>query len=374
MDKLSLSQKTWTDQEAMSLAIDQAYKARGLVSPDPLVGAVILNKNRKLLSTGFYARYGALHAEKVALDKLKKKSVLEGSHLFVTLEPCSHFGKNPPCVKSLIKYPWKSITYGIEDPNPKVNQRGVAELKKHGYLVKKSRFFQVELQRLYEAFTWNMKKQQAFFALKTASSLDGVAGLSHGESQWITSASSRDLNQELRQSFTAVLIGLDTFLQDNPRLNARIKGFNKTNKVILLDPEGCSFDLIASSRLAEVRPLKNIYVLSEKKEKRAFSQMSLPYLSKKEKKIDLKALSYQLYQENIDSVLVEGGMRTFVEFLEQKASSRIYQFINPSFLGGVKGRYWTEGLSISSLKDRIKIKNLEILKNQPDLCITGVLL
>ena len=352
----------------MALAIEQAYKGSGLVSPDPLVGVVILNKNRELLSTGFYACYGALHAEIVAINKIKNKTLLEGAYLFTTLEPCVHFGKNPPCVKSLIKYPWKSITYGKEDPNPRVSKKGIAELKKQGFSVKKTRFFQLELQRLYEAFALNMKKKRAFFALKTGGSLDGVAGYSHGESQWITKPQSRNLNQDLRQAFSAVLIGVETFLQDNPRLNIRKKSLK--NKVILLDPEGRSLDLIPKSRLAEVRPLKNIYVVSfQKKKNLAVSYIPIP----KKKKIDLKALSYQLYKEKISSVLVEGGIKTFIGFLEQKASSRLYQFINPSFIGGYRGRYWTETLHTRHLKERIEIQSLEVLKTQPDLFITGLL-
>ena len=370
MGEESSLKKKLTDQEAMVLAIDQAYKGGGYVSPDPLVGSVILNKNRELLSTGFYAHYGALHAEITALNQIKKKSLLDQAHLFVTLEPCSHFGKNPPCVKSLIKHSWKSITYGMEDPNPKVSKKGIKQLKEKGFVVKKTPFFALELQRLYEAFTVNMQEKRTFFALKTAGSLDGVAGFSHGESQWITEPSSQFLSHNLRQSFDAVLIGVETFLQDNPRLNIRKTGFKQTNKVILLDPLGRSLDLISQSRLAEVRPLKNIYVVSSHKKKNlAVSYVPIP--SRKE--IDLKALSFKLYQKKISSVLVEGGVRTFSNFLEQKASSRIYQFINPSFLGGYKGRYWTEKLPINHLKERIRIQSLEILKTQPDLFITGLL-
>ena len=365
---MKLLKKQLTDQEAMALAIEQAYKGRGLVSPDPLVGSVILNKDRELLSTGFYARYGALHAEIMALKKLKNKALLERAYLFVTLEPCSHFGKNPPCVRNLIKYPWKSITYGIEDPNPKVSKKGIKQLREKGFSVKKTRFFQNQLKRLYESFTVNMKEKRTFFALKTAGSLDGVAGFSHGESQWITSSQSRNLNQNLRLSFDAVLIGVETFLQDNPRLNVRKTSFK--NKVILLDPEGRSLDLITQSRVAKVRPLKNIYIVSSRRKKGlAVSYIPTP----KGKKIDLKSLSYQLYKEKINSVLVEGGMRTFSDFLEQRASSRIYQFINPSFLGGYRGRYWTENLQISHLNQRIEVQFLEVLKTEPDLFMTGLL-
>jgi len=355
-----------TDKEAIALAIKEAKKGLGFVSPNPPVGCVILNKNREFLSSGFYSQYGAVHAEVMAINKLKNKALLEGAYLFVTLEPCVHWGQNPPCVKTLVKYPWKSIIYGLEDPNPKVSKKGIKHLKEQGFSVKKNRFFQIELKRLYEAFTLNMEQKRAFFALKTAGSLDGVAGLSHGESQWISTVSSRELSQDLRLSFDAILIGLGTFLQDNPRLNVRKKKI--PNKVILLDPEGQSLDLIAQSRLAKVRPLKSIYVVSSKRKK----NIKVSYIPTT-KEIDLKKLSLQLYKNKITSVLVEGGMKTFSEFLKQKASSRVYQFINPSFIGGYQGRYWTEKLQTKRLKDRIKLSSIEILKTEPDLFITGFL-
>lgn len=359
-----------TDKEAMALAITEAQKGSGFVSPNPPVGCVILDKNREFLSSGFYARYGAIHAEMMAIDKVKDKTLLEGAHLFVTLEPCSHFGQNPPCVQSLIKYSWKKIVYGIEDPNPKVSKKGIKKLRDYGLLVQKTGFFQLELKRLYEAFTWNMKKKRTFFALKTASSLDGVAALSHGESQWITEPSSRDLNQNLRLSFDAILVGLGTFLQDDPRLNVRSKKGVK-NKVILLDPEGQSLDMIPQSQMAKVRPLKDIYVVSSKRKNKL--KVSYIPIKKSKNSIDLNKLSFELYRRKITSVLVEGGAKTFVEFLRQQASFRIYQFINPSFIGGVQGAYWTENLKTKALKNRINLFSLELLQTKPDFFMTGLL-
>lgn len=359
--------KKLTDKEAMGLALQQAEKGKGFVSPNPCVGCVILDKNRKLLSQGFYAHYGAIHAETMALRKIKNKKLLDQAYLFVTLEPCAHFGQNPPCVKELLKYPWKQIVYGTEDPNPKTKGKGIRQLKAKGFLVKKSSFFKQTIQRMYESFAFNIKEKRAFFALKVASSLDSVTALSHGESQWITSPKSRALAHDLRLGFDAVLIGLGTFLQDNPRLNIRKAGIKKTNKVIILDPEGQSLPLIPKSNLALVRSLKDIYVVTSKKAKTACSLISV----KKSDILDLKALSYKLYEGKINSVLVEGGAETFSHFFSQKSAERLYQFINPSFLGGVMGHYWTENLKIKILKDRKTLNSLEILSVSPDLFLTG---
>ena len=369
--KKQLRGKTLSDESAMALAIEEAQKGLGFVSPNPPVGCVILNKNREFLSSGFYSHYGAIHAEIRALNRVKDKTLLEKAHLFVTLEPCFHFGQNPPCVDSLIQYPWASLTYGMADPNPKTNKKSLKKLKSKGFKVKKTDFFEKELQRLYEAFTLNMKEKRAFFALKSASSLDGVVAFCHGESQWITNQKSRNFAQKLRAGFSAVLIGVNTFLQDNPRLNSRRNSKKSlTNKVIILDPSGKSFSLIESSNLARVRPMKNIYVVSRKKPQK---KPAFQWIHSEEYPFDLKKLSYRLYQERIASVLVEGGSETWSSFLEQKAAQRLYHFISPCLLGGKKGQYWTENLNIESLKYKKQLKLIEILYLNEDVFITGLL-
>ena len=362
--------KKLSDKEAMALAIKEAQKGLGFVSPNPLVGCVILNKDREFLSSGFYTRYGAIHAEIMALNRIKNKKLLEKAHIFITLEPCFHFGQTPPCVDSLVQYPWASLTYGIEDPNPKTNKKSVKKLKSLGFKIKKTSFFKKELERLYEAFTFNMREQRTFFALKTASSLDGVSAFSHGESQWITSQESRDLVQELRAGFSAVLVGLNTFLQDNPRLNSRLKTKkNPVNKTVILDPTGQSFSLIKQSNLARVRPMKNIYVVSQikPKVKYPFQLIHLPSYP-----FDLKILSRILYNKNIPSVLIEGGAETWSQFLDQKQAQRLYSFVNLSLLGGSKGRYWTDSLKIKGLSSKKRLKSAEILHISEDLFITGL--
>ena len=370
--------KKLSDEEAIELAILEAKKGWPFVSPNPPVGSVILNQQRQLLSSGFYTCYGALHAEVVALNKIKDKTALKGAKLFVTLEPCAHTGQNPPCVKTLLKYPFSKIMYGIEDPNPKTKGRGLKLLKSKGFKIQKSPYQQNSLCRLYEAFTENMNNKSSFFALKVASSLDGVMALSHGESQWITEPESRDQVFRLRALFDAVLIGVNTFLQDRPRLNSRLKEFKSlTNKVCILDPSGRCLNLIKSSALAKVRPLKNIFVITQENHKailkpKGFKIITLPRLSPL-KPLCLKTLGQKLYKQGIGSVLVEGGASTLAPFLQQNIAQRLYLFINPCLLGGVTGLYWTEKLNSPSLNKRKTLKNLEILSFNKDLLLTGQL-
>lgn len=373
----NFSNKKFSEREAMELAIKEAEKGQGFVSPNPPVGCVILNKDNKFLSSGFYSHYGAVHAEVSALNKIKDKKVLKGAQLFVTLEPCSHFGQNPPCVDRLLKWPFASVTYGMEDPNPKVKGQGLKKLQKRGIKVKPSSCLQNSLRRLCEAFSLNMEEKRTFCALKVASSLDGVCALSHGESQWITGDESRNYTSRLRACFDAVLIGVNTFLEDNPSLNCRKKGFEKTsNKVCILDPSGRSLKLISKSKLTSVRPVEDIFVITHQtvnKKNYPFKILVTPFLKPYKNEFDLKRLSFQLYEEKLCSILVEGGARTFSSFLEQNAVQRLYHFINPCLLGGLKGRYWTENLSISSLNFKKQLKSKEILFLGEDFFITGTL-
>ena len=371
-----LLNKKFSEQKAMELAIKEAEKGQGFVLPNPPVGCVILNKDKRFLSSGFYSHYGSYHAEISALNKIKDKSLLKSAHLFITLEPCVHFGQNPPCVDSLLKYPFASVTYGREDPNPKTKGQGLTKLKQKGIKVKKTAFFQNIIHRLYEAFSLNMEENRTFFALKVASSLDGICSLNHGESQWITGTKSRDFVSHLRACFDGVLIGVGTFLEDNPKLNVRKKGFeNHSNKVCILDPSGRSLDLISKSNLANIRPFHKIFVITHKSVKKKnypFKILTAEWKTNNSQ-FDLKILSEQLYQEEgLNSLLIEGGAKVFSSFLEQNQVQRLYQFVSPCLIGGANGRTWTEYLSIKSLNDKKSLKSQEILAFDEDFLITGI--
>ena len=364
-----------SEKEAIELAIKEAEKGKGFALPNPPVGCVILDKKKSFLSSGFYSHYGAIHAEQSALNKIRDEKLLNSAHVFVTLEPCAHFGQNPPCVESLLKYPLASVTYGREDPNPKTKGKSLKKLRQKGVKVKKTAFFQKAIQQLYEAFVLNMEQKRAFFALKVASSLDGVMALHHGESQWITGPASKNFVFDLRSGFDAVLIGVGTFLEDNPQLNIRKKGFEKySNKVCILDPEGRSLKLTSQSALAKVRPFSKIFVVTNSsilKKDWPFQILHADFLPDN-RTFDLEKLGRQLYSEgNIVSLLVEGGAEVFSIFLKQNQAHRFYQFINPCIIGSQKGRVWTESFSTNFLKDKKNLKFLEILPCPEDILITG---
>ena len=364
-------------KSALQLALKSAEKGVGFVSPNPPAGCVILDKDHKFLSEGHHKIFGGAHAERAALDKIPDKRQLKGAFVYVTLEPCAHFGKTPPCVKALARYPLKQVIYGMRDPNPKTAGAGIAELKAQGIEAKPFPCFQREIKNLYEVFSFNMREGKAWTALKAAVTLDGVTALTDGFSQWISSEASRKYVSRLRGRFDGVLIGEGAFLQDNPRLNPRFPPYkNKKNKAVILDPKGVCLKHIESSRLAAVRPLSHILVVTADRLK---TPKNLPPFNLKKRPLnqtghfDLPALLSDLYrEEGIGSLLVEGGAGVYSSFLRQKSGVRLYQFISPKFFGGAGGRGLTEELFIETPSQAPVLKEGEIIKTGPDFLITGL--
>lgn len=365
-------------KSAMKLAIREAKKGVGFVSPNPPVGCVILDRDHKFLSSGFHRSYGREHAEIIALNQIKKKSFLTGAFVYITLEPCAHFGQTPPCVDALAQYPLARVIYGMKDPNPKTDGAGIDQLNHKGIQTEPFSCFQKEVKKLYEEFSFNMKEGRAWVALKVAVTLDGKMALSDGSSRWITSEISRKYVSRLRGHHDGVLIGAGTFLQDNPRLNSRQPPYRgRKNRVVLLDPKGVSLKHVASSRLSEVRPLSHIIVvvadsLKTSLKNPAFNLKRYPLNSND--RFDLRSLLTNLYkEEKITSLLVEGGEAVYSSFLQQKAAQRLYQFIGPQFLGGSNGKGFTEGFFVKSLDQAVFLRDVEFVKKGSDFLVMGLL-
>ncbi len=348
----------------MLLAISEARKGIGSVEPNPPVGCVILDKKFRLLSKGYHKKYGGHHAEIDALNNLQKKfkgrfeEKLKGAHLFVTLEPCSHYGKTPPCAETLAKLPLATITYGLVDPNPQVSGRGKKYLLRHSHIkVQKYAGDNSELKELIETFSCNIQSQRPFVLLKIASSLDGQMALKNGQSQWITGEKSREFVHLLRSQTSAVLIGRGTFEADNPRLDSRLGHFKKRqNKVIVLDPDGKTLRKINKSALASVRDAKNIIVITSdkvKSHKPTFKHLVCPL---KDGDFAIEELLNLLYKEGIYSVMVEGGAKTFSYFLRHQLVDRLLVFQAPVVIGAGYGKPWTEKLVIKSLSKKLRLK------------------
>ena len=259
---------------ALRLAIQEAKKGTGFVSPNPLVGCTILDSQFRFLSVGYHERLGEAHAEINAIKNLLSESSLEGAHLFVTLEPCAHSGRTPSCAKTIAENVNRpaTVTYAVSDPNP-IAGGGAAILIAAG--IKTAKFADCDTidlgerleitalaEDLAEIFLHNVRTSEPFVSVKVAASIDGCMALSNGESKWITGASAREHTHFLRARYDAVLIGRNTFVTDDPQLNVRHELFpNFSNKVVLLDPMARTLDALKTSQLLRVREPNELIVV-----------------------------------------------------------------------------------------------------------------
>lgn len=390
MDEVSTNNKyalhsEMTEDQAMDFALELAAKGWGWVSPNPAVGCVILDLNNRLIGFGYHEKFGGPHAEVNALRGLTPEQ-LQGARVFVTLEPCSHYGKTPPCAEALAKLPISEVIYGLQDPNPQVHGKGLAILQQAGIKVtfydKKREAF----ENVCEHFLKNMRHQKPFVTLKAAVSLDGKLALKNGQSQWITGKESRQEGHRLRAHHDAILVGVNTFLTDNPSLNIRDPLFpGKTNQVIVLDPSGRGIKNIKSSKLYATHKPENIIWVLNAELKVSFSSTSknvksldestlfplqefkelgiklifidkFTSISNLSNTLNLSELLQELWNLNIRSILVEGGGATISSFLNQKAADRLSLFMAPMVIGDVSGVGWSSSITpIEELSQSMKL-------------------
>ena len=368
---------------AMQLALLEAEKGRGFVAPNPLVGCTIVDREHRFLSVGYHARLGGDHAEIDALKKLpfaedQRQEQLRGAHLYVTLEPCAHHGRTPPCASHLARYPFASVTYGLADPNPRVNGQGVEILRQAGIatssVAEASAFADHDkqqllaaLEELAEAFLWATRQGSPFVALKVASSLDGQMAMQSGQSQWITGEAARLQAQRLRADFQAVLVGARTVLLDDPQLNLRLPEFaGRKNNVVILDPRGRLAPVLSSRKLWQVRAPENIYLFTSVQ-----AMASAPVAALKDAGARVFPLSggvpdlqsevlRPLSAAGLHSIFVEGGAQVLSWFLAQQAAQRLHVFLAAKLIGGGAGLGWSSGFNIENLGKAVRLQRIRL--------------
>jgi diaminohydroxyphosphoribosylaminopyrimidine deaminase/5-amino-6-(5-phosphoribosylamino)uracil reductase len=323
------------DQLRMLECLRLAEKGAGYVSPNPLVGAVVV-RDGKVVGRGYHRRFGGPHAEVYALRQAGSKS--RGATLYVNLEPCCHYGKTPPCTELIIRSGIERVVVGMKDPNPLVHGKGIQGLRSKGIKVDVG-ILQEECRKLNEIFVKYITTGLPFVSLKIAQTLDGKIADAHGRSQWITNEHSRAVVHALRARYDAVLIGANTVKRDNPHLTVRFtKGRNPFRIVLDGRLTVPSKSAIFSDKFCK----KTILVTSEKS--LADKSSLLQRLSRKgvrvillerreESLLDVKTILRILALENISSVLVEGGAKTFGQFVRAGLVDKYFIFIAPKAFG-----------------------------------------
>ncbi len=356
----------------MKRALELAEKGRGGTSPNPMVGAVVVKKG-KIISEAHHRRAGALHAEPLALRKAGKRA--KGATLYVNLEPCAHVGRTPPCTDEIIKSSIKSVYYAMADPNPLSNGRGIAKLRKNNIKTTKG-LLQKEARKLNEVFVKYITRRMPFVTLKMAESLDGKIATREKNSKWITSDDSRRYAHRIRSEVDAILVGINTILEDNPLLTSRSRrspikiildpGLRVPERANIFSKKSPSLSIVAISK----RSLKKKTVIE--KIKRLNKRGVLVITSRgKNGRIDLRTLLRELAELEIAHLLVEGGGETAAGFIENHLVDRILFFIAPKIIGGRDAVTSVEGRGVDKIGKSLQLKDVEIEKIGRDILIKG---
>lgn len=352
------------DQFFLKETLKLAKKGMGWTNPNPMVGAILV-KNGEIIGKGYHKKVGLAHAEIKALKSCKKTA--EGATLYINLEPCSHYGRTPPCVDEIIKAKIVRVVCSVLDPNPKVSCKGVAKLRKAGISVSVG-VLEDRARLLNEAFFTFYEKNCPFIALKFASSLDGKIATKTGDSKWITNEKARAYARSLRGQYQAVLLGINTILKDDPHLGTRIEG-KKDPFRIILDP-----NLRISLQSQVLRDENVLLVTTSQAPDKKFSllkQKNITILKFSEKQIPLKKLLTYLKEKEIISLLVEGGGKTLGFFVDEKLFDKVYAFYAPIIIGGEKAKSSIGGQGIDNLKDSIDLKNISFKKFNDNFLVIG---
>lgn len=322
------------DNFFMQKALRLAKKGQSWTFPNPMVGAVLV-KDGKVVGEGYHHKVGGHHAEIEAIH--------QGGTLYVNLEPCSHYGKTPPCADAIIKAGVKRVVYSTLDPNPKVAGKGIEKLKQAGIEVTGG-VLEKEAKKLNEAFFIFHTKKRPFVAIKFAASQDGKIATYTGDSKWISNEKARMFARRLRGEYQAILVGINTILKDNPNLGTRIRGLKDPLRVIL-DPHQ------KIQKNAEVFRDDNVLVIN--------------------KKIAIADLLELLKQKNIISVLVEGGGKTIGGFVDAGLVDKVYAFHAPIIIGGEKSVNSVSGIGYGTIKEALRLKDVKFKKFDDTMLTTG---
>ncbi len=350
----------------MQRAFELAEKGRGFVNPNPLVGAVIV-RNGTIIGEGYHAEYGGPHAE---VNAIRDAGDCRHATMHVTLEPCSHHGKTPPCTDAIIDAGIEKVIIASKDPNPEVAGSGVEKLRNAGIEVEAD-VDDARNRELNAFFFHYIKKGTPFVMLKTAMSADGKIATRTGDSKWITNAASRQFAHELRHRAMAIMVGAGTVLADDPRLTSRIEGRETAHPVrIILDRRG---DIGPSTKIFS-DDAETIIVTSRASKERMESYeragAEVLHMPEKDGAIDLSALMRTLGARGIDSVLLEGGSRLNESALRAGIVHRAYVFIAPKFIGGKRAPTPLDGTGVASVKDACALKRKSIDTFEGDVLIT----
>jgi diaminohydroxyphosphoribosylaminopyrimidine deaminase/5-amino-6-(5-phosphoribosylamino)uracil reductase len=355
--------------EIMKIALTLAKRGIGKTSPNPAVGAVLV-KNDKIISTGYHKKAGFAHAEINALREADREA--RGADMYVTLEPCSHFGKTPPCTDAIIKAGIKKVFIGMKDPNPLVAGKGIRRLRNTGIKVEIG-ILENECKNINEAYRKYITTKTPFVTLKLASTLDGRIATCTGESKWITGEAARRFVHKMRAEADAVMIGIGTVLKDNPELTTRlVKGKDPVRVVV-----DSRLRIPISARILNRKKSAIIVATTKDKGQKEKKIKALNakgaevlLLPAKDGMVDLTALIKELAKREITSIMIEGGSSLAASAIKEAIVDKVAIFVAPKILGK-EGLPTIENLGIKRIRNAIRLRGLECRRLGEDILLQG---
>lgn len=353
----------------MREALELARNAEGRTSPNPMVGAIIVREGR-IIAAGWHRKAGTPHAEVHALRMAGE--LAKDATLYVTLEPCSHYGRTGPCAKAVAEAGIKRAVIAMKDPNPLVSGRGIAILEDAGVEVKCG-VLEEEAKKLNEVFLKWVPKKMPFVVLKTAMTLDGKIATYTGESQWITSEASRLRVHEYRDIYDSILVGIGTVLRDDPSLTTRLPDRTGKNPVRVIVDSQARTPLTA--KVVTDGKARTIIAVTEQApldRVNALKKAGVEVITAGDgEHVDLRTLMAKLGQMEICSVFVEGGGRINFSLIKEGLVDKVYAFIAPKVIGGSEALTPVEGEGFASLHDAVEFGDIEVEKIDGDILLTA---
>ena len=350
----------------MLRAVGLAHNGIGFVNPNPLVGAVVV-KNGKIIGEGWHERYGGFHAERNAIKNCTESP--KGAEIYVTLEPCCHYGKNPPCTNAIIEAGIAKVYIGSNDPNPLVSGKGILQLRKAGINVV-TEFCKQECDKLNDIFFHYITTNTPYCILKIASTADGKTATRTGKSKWITGEAARKNVHETRRRCAAIMTSIDTVLADDPMLNCRAIDPRHPIRIV------CDTNLRIPLNCQLVNTAKEIptYIAtcnasSDKRSKLEAKNVNIIEMPYNNGHVDLKVLMKKLGEMNIDSVLIEAGAEFNAAALKAGIVNKLQLYIAPKIFGGTRSKSAVGGIGIDNIDDAWHLTNPEIRYFGEDLLI-----
>jgi len=359
------------DRAFMEMAYGLAERAKGWASPNPNVGAVIVKRDA-VVGFGYHEKPGKPHAEIIALEKAGNLS--KNATAYLTLEPCTHWGRTPPCIDRILQSGLRRIVVSSLDPNPLVYKKGIARIIQSGMdaavglLAEKN-------HRLNEAYFKYITRKTPFVTVKAAISMDGKMATQSRQSQWISSPEAREYTHLIRGEYDAVMVGIDTFIQDDPLLTVRHRNWKGKRTARLILDSKLRFPL--DSRICSTLARGDIIVFTTNQARPAKAESLIEKgirvirLSGSSSRICLEEVLTWLGKHEISSVLVEGGSRLITSIFEKKLADKIFLMLSPKLIGGKKAPSLFEGNGADRIKDALCLKNIHTCSIGDESVIEG---